>query len=570
MIDHNNSETGKYISIDKNIVKEYNVFRKAINKKYLCNAPFGNILFNINGKAYACCFNSSYPYGEYPNQIVKNIFFGSEREMLKKHIINYDFELGCILCKQAINQKTFNVVNAQFFDNINPNDKFPSKIEFELSNTCNLECIMCNYNSSSSICKNREKLTKIKSPYDDNFVSELEKYIPNLKNTTFSGGEPFLIDIYYKIWDKIIEINPNCEIVVQTNGTILNERIKRLLEKGRFNINVSLDSLRKESYEKIRKNAKFDNTLYNVKYFINYCKRNNTLFHLTPCVLRQNWNELEDIIKFANSYEVNVIFKTVYSPINVSLFSNSKIMLNYIHYKLSKLKFPENTDYEKANKEVFDAVLFQIKHLFNNNKLKEQWFNHDVEYKMNIILNKIQNHKETNIDKNPIIRFKNYFNILLENFFHKDIVKRVAEKKYKTTINIQEKKLKILFNSFIKDYRAKNRIKINFYEIFKTNDLEQKLKIEIILKEFFLNEMITYISLYEDSLGNLNIGTIKLLIDNKLCAIRELSGQNVFIDILVTLYSKIPISYITKRFETFNINEFIDIYHKLKQNNFYK
>jgi len=47
---------------------------------------------------------------------------------------------------------------------------------------------------------------------------------------------------YYDIWDLIIRKNPKCEIVVQTNATVLNNRIKNLLETGNFKISISIDS----------------------------------------------------------------------------------------------------------------------------------------------------------------------------------------------------------------------------------------------------------------------------------------------------------------------------------------
>ena len=114
----------------------------------------------------------------------------------------------------------------------------------------NLECIMCYGNFSSSIRKNREKLPSTPTVYDEKFLESLDPIIPDLKYVKFLGGEPFLINIYYEVWERIIECNPNCLIDVQTNGTILNDRVKDILERGNFRIGVSLDSLKKETYER--------------------------------------------------------------------------------------------------------------------------------------------------------------------------------------------------------------------------------------------------------------------------------------------------------------------------------
>ena len=54
------------------------------------------------------------------------------------------------------------------------------------------------------------------NPYDAAFVKQLEEFIPHLEEVKFYGGEPFLIEIYYEIWEKIMELNPKVRISVQT------------------------------------------------------------------------------------------------------------------------------------------------------------------------------------------------------------------------------------------------------------------------------------------------------------------------------------------------------------------
>ena len=111
---------------------------------------------------------------------------------------------------------------------------------FELSNICNLECVMCNGDYSSLIRKNREKRDELAIPYDEKFLLQLEEYIPFLEEVKFYGGEPFLIELYYGIWEKIIRLNPAVRISVQTNATVLNRRVNEVLSKTNFHINVSL------------------------------------------------------------------------------------------------------------------------------------------------------------------------------------------------------------------------------------------------------------------------------------------------------------------------------------------
>jgi MoaA/NifB/PqqE/SkfB family radical SAM enzyme len=62
--------------------------------------------------------------------------------------------------------------------------RYPSMLELELNNTCNLECVMCIGELSSSIRKNREKLPAIRSPYDEAFVEPTRRvYSSSQRNT---------------------------------------------------------------------------------------------------------------------------------------------------------------------------------------------------------------------------------------------------------------------------------------------------------------------------------------------------------------------------------------------------
>lgn len=162
---------------------------------------------------------------------------------------DYSLFKECNICKADLEIGAFDEVSAKHFDSLPIHPSYPTMMEFLLTNTCNLECVMCKGEFSSLIRQNREKLPPIANVYDDAFISQLRPFIPHLREVRFSGsGEAFLIDANYKIWDMILEINPQCLIMVQTNGTVLNSRIKDLLIRGNFQIGVSLDSLKKEVF----------------------------------------------------------------------------------------------------------------------------------------------------------------------------------------------------------------------------------------------------------------------------------------------------------------------------------
>ena len=288
--------------------------------------------------------------GAYPAISIKEIWNGDGANQLREYIKNNDLSLGCFGCRQQLLAGNFDAVKARQYDErrFNPNG-YPSVMEFELSNVCNLECEMCSGDFSSLIRAKREKLPPIVSVYDAAFVNQLEEFIPCLEEVKFYGGEPFLIEIYYDIWERIMKINPSVRISVQTNATVLNNRVKNILEHTDFHINISLDSLQKETYESIRKNADFGRVMENVKYFHSYCKGKNTFIGISVCAMRNNWRELPDFIRYCNELEVPVYFHTVLDPYHLSIRGMKPAELAEMISYLQGFDFASQTAVQKKN-----------------------------------------------------------------------------------------------------------------------------------------------------------------------------------------------------------------------------
>jgi MoaA/NifB/PqqE/SkfB family radical SAM enzyme len=235
---------------------DYNRIRLAKNKMSFCYAPFNTLEFHISGQVRVCCGNRYKIVGNYPNQTIREIFDGQNIQNFRKRLKKYDLSEGCQMCYKMLVNKNYTNLFALDYELFQTSKKAVLKnIKFELSNECNLECEMCWGELSSLIRKNIEKLPEIHSPYGDDFVEQLKPFWRDIEKATFLGGEPFLIKLYFKIWDEIIQNNPEINILVVSNGTVLNDKIKDLLAKGKFYFALSIDSFQKETYEKIRRNA---------------------------------------------------------------------------------------------------------------------------------------------------------------------------------------------------------------------------------------------------------------------------------------------------------------------------
>ncbi|QQR97828.1 MAG: radical SAM protein [Sphingobacteriales bacterium] len=207
----------------------------------------------------------------------------------------------------------------------------------------------------------------------NDFLDQLDEFIPHIEFAQFSGGEPFLIEHYYKILEKISVLNPNCGIHIQTNGLVLNNRVKKILGKCKCNIGISLDATTKEVYEKVRINGNFDRLKNNLEYFYNYCKENNTHFSLTFAPTNIACYEIPDAIILANKYETNIFLNVVWEPINVAIWSMSTTELESLYEYYLTIELPQGTPIQQKNSRQFEHLKNHVLVWIKQAKEREQY-----------------------------------------------------------------------------------------------------------------------------------------------------------------------------------------------------
>jgi MoaA/NifB/PqqE/SkfB family radical SAM enzyme len=301
--------------LEQRIVDEFRAHRDGADLEYVCNAPFSNMYFRIDGKV-GPCWLAFHGAPSWPEQSIAEIWFGPYFEGIRENIRQRDLSKhgGCAVCEKNLRTGNYVAALAFAYDTPTPLKRYPKIMEFELSNKCNLECTMCRGELSSSIRKNRDKLPPLPIVYDGRFVEELVEFIPHLEDMRFNGGEPLLPDISYQIWDKVARINPAIEITIATNGTVFNRRVQEILERCNFRINVSIDALDKGNFERIRKNARYDIVMRNVTYFGEYCRRKGSKFCIMANPMRQNWWEMPALVEWANGRGYHIAFNTIVKP----------------------------------------------------------------------------------------------------------------------------------------------------------------------------------------------------------------------------------------------------------------
>ena len=350
-------------------MRKYNSSRHVDDKTLVCHAPSNSMYFNVHGEVGPCWLNLT-NMGKYPENTISEIWFGEQFSKLRTAVKNEDLAYRCGTCMKNMKQGNHVSVLAKLYDYPYQLKDYPTVMEFELSNKCNLECVMCKGELSSTIRKNREKLPPMVTPYDARFVDQLEEFIPHLEEAKFLGGEPFLIDLYYDIWERIAEIKPEIKITITTNATVFNNRVNALLQKLNCNIIVSIDSFEKESYSEIRKRANFESVMTNFDSYLDYTRTKNTYMQVSMNPLRLNWQEMAASVEFVNERNIALWFNTVVYPHNEALWTLGAKKLEQIYSTLSGISIGSKP--QSCSQSAYDNNVRNYSNMVHN-QIKNWW-----------------------------------------------------------------------------------------------------------------------------------------------------------------------------------------------------
>ena len=300
-------------------IERFNATRDFSSKAVhsLCYAPHSNLFFDVEGRVRVCCWNWQHELGNVQKQSLDEMWAGAKLRLLRRSLEENDLRMGCDFCEKQTQDGWIARAAMRSFDGLSVpsrDPEWPQRMEFSISNSCNLECVMCNGLYSSAIRAHREKLPPRPKIYSPEFIESLRKYLPHLARAKFLGGEPLLITEYHRIWEMMAEDAPQVSCHVTTNGTQYNRRIEQFMEKLNFGFAVSLDGVTKKTVESIRVNANFDEQMVILKKFRAYTLERRTDLSLTFCFMRQNWHEFGDFCLFADAWGCHVGVNTVNNP----------------------------------------------------------------------------------------------------------------------------------------------------------------------------------------------------------------------------------------------------------------
>lgn len=129
-------------------------------------------------------------------------------------------------------------------------DRPLTNLRISLNSGCNLRCIYCHREGE---CRPEEPM-----PLSDIREILLVARRLGIRSVKFTGGEPLL---RRDIVEVIRAVPPGIESSMTTNGTLLSGLAADLKEAGLSRVNISLDSLRPETYQRVTGTGLLDDVL---------------------------------------------------------------------------------------------------------------------------------------------------------------------------------------------------------------------------------------------------------------------------------------------------------------------
>lgn len=294
---------------------------KIVNETF-CIMPFVHANIRTNGDIRLCCVSAEKTTHNIKNSSVIqwwNSIDSVRNNMLAGNPISacnvcYQQEKHGLTSQRQSNNKKFKILSENYAEKIvnlyYKNLSAPIDYELQITNICNLKCIMCGEFDSSALLSENKTLKISNFNQSEYSVSqkEINKILELIQNpltesVTFRGGEPLLIPQIKNTMLEVIKSNRSKFINIQlvTNCTEFDQEWVEILNNFKSVwIICSIDAI-EERYEFIRYGASWSQvinninlikTIKNVNITVNAVVQNINLLGISNLI---NWCEDNDL-----------------------------------------------------------------------------------------------------------------------------------------------------------------------------------------------------------------------------------------------------------------------------------
>jgi organic radical activating enzyme len=291
--------------------------------KAICVLPWVHEHLDLSGKKRPCCYG-------------KPIHTGRSIDSIRQEMLQGKQPLECSNCyKQEFNKES----STRIRETIDWLKKFgepditnPTIQQLDIRNdpTCNLKCKTCGPSSSTLWAK--EKNITVKLP---NY--SLSKYDKSqLKKIYLAGGEPTYNKSYLKFLTELLEVNPGCEVMINTNLKRLPTEWRKVITSFKnLTVIISCDAI-EELGCYVRYPLEWKQFEENVKFVSE--NANFTMFNLVPSNLTVH--SIDQTVKWMAQYTNNISLTVVVGDIWEHRAVPLEYRKSYVESLKKLIKFP--------------------------------------------------------------------------------------------------------------------------------------------------------------------------------------------------------------------------------------
>lgn len=434
----------------KNIERSFNRLKKVneVSPKF-CGMKWTSTTLNLgNGHCQSCPLTKStrvkpYSISDQPLELYNTPKIKNDRQMM----INNEWPEDCHVCNsmeskssELISPRQVNSTNDQIFPEVESlnkaqilNNRYPTVLELSFSNKCNMKCIYCSPESSSSWLDEVRELgsypssegehdlrwlelenrlpivNEQKNPYVDAFINSWDELYPNLKELKLTGGEPLIMDEVWECLDLIESVpNKNLALKIHSNLNVDQKTIDMFIDK----VNKILPQIKSfellTSCEATGRQAEYirDGLNYN-----NFIKNLDTILGRTPETFKAT------VVITANILSYSTLTKFMQEVLFYRKKHTTNIANCRLHFYLNPISWPPFLKLENLDSKMKSNLAFELNMFIKQFKIPEDYGHNGYLYleEINQIKNLIFRLKDE-LETDELLRNKKNFNLFVTEF----------------------------------------------------------------------------------------------------------------------------------------------------------
>jgi hypothetical protein len=348
-----------------------------LNSKF-CVRPFVHSLVETDGTFRPCC--RAIPATDFVGRTDYNINVDTAEDWwnspymnyLRLNMLNNIASPECERCDRQESQGavSFRRNSNREFGIVKTVDTTPRDWEFQISNLCNLKCMMCNSQNSSQLLNENVILfgdpdTQQQYTWSEQSHATIKQLLNGtMTSAVIRGGEPFMVPWVKQLLDELPDSRASeLTLLFNTNLTKLNlDWIKTLKRFKHVKLSCSIDAVGNlnqyirfpSKWNDIVQAVTLTKLLPNANVFINACVQNLNVLHL------------DQLLFWAKEQGIYVILDTLTEPDVFEVSNLPTKLVQLATWQLEKIKFKLDSNMIVG----FDGVL---KTLYNARYSESKW-----------------------------------------------------------------------------------------------------------------------------------------------------------------------------------------------------